>query len=200
MNINDVFLATFSPLKNSYHKELETEIIDNELYVIEHDASKRFVSKTHISAERHYSRQYERIKYCLTNREKTTSKTFICQCGACTQYLLGKIYDSIYLTPTSTPTSTPMPTLKTSILEETLDEIFETSDTPTSKINPLDMAVLTFGKHKSKTFKDVFDTDKGYCIWCVENSAVRQFVEPHKKPLQNMVLFVSYIKQKFATL
>ncbi len=206
MNPIDVFLATTNL------RTAEAEIKDGELYIVEYDSFRKFISKSHISRHRHYDRAYQGIKNCCDNRIKDPKNKFVCICGACQTYLLSKVYDMLYNTkPVSV---TPTPEIKssrseTTILEETLDELFE-EDKPTASAsttatiappiipaNPLDGAVMAFGKYKDRTFKDVFDSDKGYCMWCIENSAIKQVSEPHKRPLENMVQFVTYAKQKF---
>lgn len=201
MNPIDVFLSTTQlPLK------IKPIIEDTQLYLVEFDDSKRLLSKTLIDSHRLYGRQYAKIVYCLKQREekeKGDFKRFICQCGECQSYLLSKVYNYLYYPP-STPEISPI-SPKSKMLEETLDEIFDEEETATAaptkpSSNPLDGAVVTFGKYKGRTFKDVFESDKGYCMWCIENSSIKQFVEPHKKPLQNMILFVSYVKQKFTAL
>jgi hypothetical protein len=205
MNTIDIFLAT--QLRGA-----EAEITDGELYIVEYDSAHKFLSKTHISKHRHYDRAFQGIKRCCDNRIKDPKNKFVCTCGACTTYLLSKVYDMIYNVPSVPVTSIPIvsdvkpASPKVSILDEALDELFEEDEetvaaaapTKTIATNPLDGAILSFGKYKGRTFKEVFDSDRSYCMWCIENSAIKQFVEPHKKPLQNMILFVYYAKQKFA--
>lgn len=201
MNPIDVFLST-TILK----PDIKPVIEDGQLYLTEYDKTHTFQSKVHISSHRMYRQQYEKIVYCFKEREKREKedfKIFICRCGACTSHLLSKVYNYLYYSPSPKEIAPSSP--KSKMLEETLDEIFDEEETATAapskpSTNPLDGAVVTFGKYKGRSFKDIFESDKGYCMWCIENSAIKQFVEPHKKPLQNMVLFVSYVKQKFTAL
>jgi hypothetical protein len=210
MNAIDVFLAT-QQLRGA-----EPEITDGELYIVEYDSDHKFLSKTHISRHKIYGRIYKGIQGCCKSRIENPKWGFVCdtRCGGvCIPYLLSKVYDMIYNTPPSiAPVPPPITVVKpsspkSSILEESLDELFEedeetvaaTAPTKIIATNPLDGAVMAFGKYKGRTFKDAFDLDKGYCLWCIESSAIKQFVEPHKKPLQNMILFVHYAKQKFTS-
>jgi hypothetical protein len=203
MNPIDVFLST-----TTLKPDIKPVIEDGQLYLIEYDKTHTFPSKVHISSHRLYGTQYQRIKKCCDKRSDNPKMVFICDrdCQICIPYLLSKVYNYLYY-PQSTPEIVPT-SPKSKMLEETLYEIFDEEETTTataapmlkSVSNPLDGAVITFGKHKGCTFKDVFESDKGYCMWCIENSSVKQFVEPHKKPLQNMVLFVSYVKQKFTAI
>jgi hypothetical protein len=202
MNPIDVFLYT-TTLKS----DIKYVIEDGQLYLIEYDKTHTFQSKVHISSHRLYGTQYQRIKTCCDKRRDDPKMVFKCDrdCQVCIPYLLSKVYNYLYC-PSILEKIPISP--KSKLLEETLEEIFDEEATsasaaaPTAALskhvsNPLDGAVVAFGKYKGRTFKDVFDLDKGYCMWCIENSSIKQFVEPHKKPLQNMVLFVSYVKQKF---
>jgi hypothetical protein len=61
-----------------------------------------------------------------------------------------------------------------------------------------DTCILTFGKHKDKTFKTVFDNDRPYCVWCIESVALEQVQGKTTSPI--MSLFISYIKNRIYSL
>ncbi len=62
----------------------------------------------------------------------------------------------------------------------------------------LDNCIIPFGKHKNKTFKSIFETDKKYCIWCIETVAVDR--SKGQKINDNMYMFLIYIKHCFSEL
>lgn len=128
------------------------------------------------------NRNYSRIKYCVENRQKNNSPLFVCSCGVCTGYLLAQTYKNIISKPVEDDD-----TILNQVLNEMKQEI-------PSVNNPLDTVIITFGKHKDKTYKYIFDNDREYCIWCIESLAI----EKHKgsRINDNMISFVSYVKNK----
>lgn len=156
---------------------------------------------------------YRHIDNCITARNNKPSPLFICSCGVCSQYLMG-IMCSKMAADTKLETDE-------NILNGAMNEVFPTSlngdlannkscdsvaaekhDTSSQISNAckkvgahhLDGAIVGFGKNKDKTYKDVFDNDRGYCIWCIENCAIERSKHNHLN--QKMLMFVSYAKQK----
>jgi hypothetical protein len=136
---------------------------------------------------------FMRIQSCISNRNKSKKALFSCSCGICNAYLMTELYNN---------------TIKNNsenMIDEVLNEMFSnTADTKpiyntsvncdTTKSNPLNNMILTFGKYKDKTYKDVFSSDKEYCIWCIESLAIERGKASRLN--DNMVAFVGYIKQR----
>jgi hypothetical protein len=160
-------------------------------------------------------RQYIAIKQCIEQR-RNRKGLFDCRCGVCMRFLLGNLHDQLYLKPKKNDSD---------ILEEALNECMGSKDKKIVSENKTglpefigtpeykseypqskpsigqhihDTYVITFGKHKDKTFKTVFDTDRSYCVWCIESVALEQFQGKSTSPI--MSLFVSFIKNRIYSL
>lgn len=150
-------------------------------------------------------KRYSRIKYCVELRTKQYGETgfFSCQCGYCQSILLGKLYDSLYKKKTDDD-----------ILEEAIKEIEapqpqkpqrpillqtkpQPQPPPPIKQNNSDHNQILFGKYKGRTFQEIFNSDKKYCLWCIEMRAVEKVSEAQGKT--NMQMFVQYCKDRFSS-
>jgi hypothetical protein len=143
---------------------------------------------------------YKQIQHCINNRNTYKKPLFSCTCGICNAYLMTQLYNSTIKKNSET------------ILDEVLNEMVSNSThttpiqsytdisikTPTVKPHPLDMMVLTFGKHKGKTYKEAFSSDKEYCIWCIESMAAER--SKGSRINDTMLAFVGYIKQRISNL
>lgn len=142
---------------------------------------------------------YNRIKLCIEKRNKSTSLLFACSCGVCSSYLLGKLYedllkrdderiinealhDAILETSARASSSTSLPASSSTTIP-----VIESSST-----YPLDNMILTFGKHKDKTYKDIFRTDREYCLWCIETVAIER--SKGSRINDNIVSFAGYVR------
>ena len=132
---------------------------------------------------------YNRIKSCIEKRNKSTSLLFGCSCGVCSSYLLGKLYEDLLKRDDER------------IINEALhDAIIETSARASSPANipviessyPLDNMILTFGKHKDKSYRDIFRTDREYCLWCIEIVAIER--SKGSRANDNMISFAGYVR------
>ena len=61
-----------------------------------------------------------------------------------------------------------------------------------SSTYPLDNMILTFGKHKDKSYKDIFRTDREYCLWCIETVAIER--SKGSRINDNIVSFAGYVR------
>lgn len=136
---------------------------------------------TYVPIETH--RMYHQITRCIEEQKKRQS-TFKCICGICSSVLLGKLYESLY---------SKIQFNDNKILEEAFNE----PQTPKKSQNNYDSLTITFGKYKNKTFKEVFELDKAYCIWCIETTAIER---SQGKSMTQMALFVQYSKSKFSAI
>ena len=138
---------------------------------------------------------YKRIKSCFEQQNKSKSLLFRCHCGICSSYLLGKLYEYLLkrdderiinealhdaTIETSTRASSPASS-------STTIPVIESSST-----YPLDNMILTFGKHKDKSYKDIFRTDREYCLWCIETVAIER--SKGSRINDNMVSFAGYVR------
>jgi hypothetical protein len=165
---------------------------------------------------------YREIKRCIEQRS-VRKGLYCCLCGKCTFFLLGKLHDQLYLKPKkndsdileeafnecmNTENKNTVPVV--AVTNEMFDKgssvpVMAASfgSTPPQTKSPVtqhihDTCILTFGKHKDKTFKTVFDTDRPYCVWCIESVALEQFQGKSTSPI--MSLFISYIKNRIYSL
>jgi hypothetical protein len=165
-------------------------------------------STTYYDIER--DKTYLRIQSCINNRNKSKKGLFSCSCGVCNAYLMTELYNNTFKRSSEI------------ILDEVLNEMFtntvQTPSTPATyntpiipnpvksipvksnpvKSNPLDNMILTFGKHKDKTYKEIFGSDKEYCMWCIESLAIER--SKGSRVNNDMVAFVGYIKQQITKL
>lgn len=149
-------------------------------------------------------RLFARIKNCINARSGKIG-LFKCSCGICSSYLMGKVYNQFFN--------------KDKILDDVLDEMYNKPDQPAqappvnlipqaaqpaaepapkSTTNEYDTILINFGKYKDKTFKEIFDIDKSYCLWCIESCAVEE--AKGNKPSFMMYQFVNYIKLRIKLL
>lgn len=160
-------------------------------------------------------RNFARIKNCIEQRNKNKSNFWTCSCGICTNYLLAQcsfkinnksdnkteasILDEAFNELFTIPSklfgpSNPTPT-ELSSLNSTPNELPKANN---SSSHPMDNMILTFGKYKDKSFKYVFDSDKEYCIWCIESTAIER--NNNSRSITMMMTFVSYVKDKIKKL
>lgn len=154
-------------------------------------------SSTYYDIER--DKTYLRIQNCINNRNKSKKALFNCTCGVCNAYLMTELYNNTFKSSET-------------ILNDVINEMFSNTVQTTpihsvphtppvtniTKSNPLDNMILTFGKHKDKTYKDIFSTDKEYCLWCIESLAIER--SKGSRINNDMVAFVGYIKQQISKL
>ena len=57
-----------------------------------------------------------------------------------------------------------------------LQRAYESLTTPEERTS-IDYTIITAGPHTGKTYKQVYDTDKKYCIWCIQQTAL----DPHSE-------------------
>ena len=82
-------------------------------------------------------------------------------------------------------------------LDSMLDEFFSPPqskplETPTTVY---DEEQMPFGKYKGKSFKEIFESDKNYCLWCIESLAVEK--SKGGQHSSTMLNFVTYCKKQF---
>lgn len=138
-------------------------------------------------------RLFARIKGCINARSGKIG-LFNCSCGMCSSYLMGKLYNQLFN--------------KDNILDDALNEMYgkpaqpaqpaQQSTQKTDIHSSQETTILKFGKYKDKSFKEVFDTDKPYCIWCIESCAADE--AKGNKPSFMMYHFVNYIKAKITSM
>jgi hypothetical protein len=157
--------------------------------------------------------KFRQIKNCIEERKKNP-EVFRCGCGQCSAVLLGQLHEQLY-----SPKITVSPFDKTApspfdfgvpIKEErkiTEPFVFDNMNAPClyeaqrqkqpEPVTPPCFQKLTFGKHKDKTFAEVFEKDKSYCIWCIEIEAITR--AKGELPSSTMSLFVSYVKSRICS-
>jgi hypothetical protein len=140
-------------------------------------------------------RTFNKIKNCIYQRSQKKSIIWQCNCGICTNYLLGQL--SLQLEKNELDEKDLDEKDDDKLLNEIIDKtLYEVSINALKSVqNPMDNMSITFGKHKNKSFKTVFDTDKEYCIWCIESVAIER-----TKSGKIMNIFVEYVKDKFKKL
>jgi hypothetical protein len=155
------------------------------------------------------------IKNCIEERKKNP-QIFRCGCGQCSAVLLGQLHEQLYspkitLSPfvdkkAPSPFDFSIPIKEEHKITEPF--LFDNVDAPCfyeaqRKKEPEPpkkeafipcFQKLTFGKHKDKTFAEVFEKDKPYCIWCIETEAITR--AKGELPSSTMSLFVSYVKSR----
>lgn len=161
-------------------------------------------------------RLFGKIKYCIDQRNNKKSSLWTCQCGICTNYLLSQLSELLHkkkddtvlddalneVFPNITPKNTnPTPVQPLSVIVD-LNKLKNPIDNVSSEVknpqHPMDNMLINFGKHKDKTFKEVFDTDREYCIWCIESAAIER--GNSSKSGTMMTAFVTFVKDKFKKL
>jgi hypothetical protein len=146
---------------------------------------------------------FRQIKNCIEQRKKH-QEIFRCYCGHCSAVLLGQLHEQIY---PSKITVNPFPfDFGVPIKEERKPPepfVFEPCFYEAQRkkepepVTPPCFQKLTFGKHKDKTFAEVFEKDKPYCIWCIETEAITR--AKGELPSSTMSLFVSYVKSRICS-
>ncbi len=163
----------------------ELVVINNKLMICLKNDCNNSVSYQDIEHSRPYSKIYNSIKNCVEQRNRLKTPLFKCICGVCSNYLMTHIYNNLSNTKSD------------DILNEIINDIFPTNIEPKhvqqTISNPLDNMILTFGKHKDKHYKDIFNSDREYCIWCIESLAIER--SKGTRINDNMVAFVGYVKQ-----
>jgi hypothetical protein len=172
-------------------------------------------------------RRYSRIKSCVELRTKKYGETgfFSCQCGYCQSILLGKLYGSLYKKKTDdaileeaikeveAPPQKPQQLLPQTPHQQPQKPQQLLPQTPHQqpqqllpqpqpiKQNNSDHNQILFGKYKGRTFQDVFNSDKKYCLWCIETRAVEKVSEEAQGRTNNsnMQIFVQYCKDRFSS-
>ena len=58
---------------------------------------------------------------------------------------------------------------------------FDNAETPKPAPTNVEEYIVTFGKYKGTKLVDLFNKDRGYCMWLKENSYQREVVEMIKQ-------------------
>ena len=221
MNVDNLFKLSFETNKGR-GESLTT--IDNKLMISIKDDVNGSIHYLDIQSHRGYSRLYNSIKSCIDQRNKNNKPLFHCICNICNTYLMTQFYniiinkksdenildetlnemfpnnksENINIIRQDIPTHTKLPFDPNAISDpNALREIKKAFEISTN-INPLDNMLITFGKHKDKTYKDTFNTDREYCMWCIESLAIER--SKGSRVNDKMVAFVGYIKQRISKL
>jgi hypothetical protein len=221
MNADNLFELWFESNK-SRGESLTT--IDNKLMISIKNDINGSIQYLDILSHRHYSRLYNSVKSCIDQRNKNNKPLFHCICNVCNTYLMTQLYNIII--SKKSDDNIPDETLNgmfsnnksenINIIRQDITKYTKLPFNPNAisdpnalreikkaleinpNINPLDNMLITFGKHKDKTYRDAFNSDREYCIWCIESLAIER--SKGSKMNNDMVTFVGYIKQRISKL
>ena len=185
MNVENLYRAWFQT--NNPGGEL---VVINGKLMSKHSSSYQDITQDRI---------YNRIKSCIEQRNKSKSLLFGCSCGVCSSYLLGELYNDLL----KRDDERLMDEALREVIIETSARASSSTSSPASSSTtipviessstyPLDNMILTFGKHKDKTYKDIFRTDREYCLWCIETVAIER--SKGSRINDNMVSFAGYVR------
>lgn len=186
MNVENLYSIWFL----SHNPGGELIVINNKLMSkIPHSSSYQDIT---------HDRMYNRIRSCIEQRAKSTSHLFTCSCGVCQSYLITDLYHNF------------LKKQDERIMDEALREVSidanerrpllpipsppqPTHVGATTSGHPLDNMIMAFGKHKDKSYKDIFKTDREYCLWCIETVAIER--SKGSRINDSMISFAGYVRQ-----